>query len=105
MRDIARDARHLATTENNRRAYRENWVRTFEELGSMGVPQTDTVQFDLKRWREVQPRTPYEFSGKDGANNTDKEAVMRILGERRVPARFGADGEGAPLEEVASYLQ
>jgi type II secretory pathway component GspD/PulD (secretin) len=105
MRDIARDARHLATTENNRRAYRENWVRTFEELGSMGVPQTDTVQFDLKRWREVQPRTPYEFSGKDAASSSDKEAVLRILGETRVPARFGADGEGAPLEEVASYLQ
>ena len=105
MRDIARDARHLATNETNRRNYRENWVRTFEELGAMGLPQTDTVQFDLKRWREVQPRTPYEFGGKDPVGAADKEAVMRILSERRVPARFGADGEGAPLEEVASYLQ
>lgn len=105
MRDIARDARHLATNEQNRRAYRENWVRTFEELGSMGVPQTDTVEYDLKRWREVQARKPYEFGGADPVNAADKEAVLRILGERRVPARFGADGEGAPLEEVASYLQ
>ncbi len=105
MRDIARDARHLAATEQNRRAYRENWVRTFEELGSMGVPQTDTVQFDLKRWREVQTRTPYEFGGTDPADQSDKEEVLRRLSERRVPARFGADGEGAPLEEVASYLQ
>jgi type II secretory pathway component GspD/PulD (secretin) len=105
MRDIARDARHLATNEQNRTAFRENWIRTFEELGSMGVPQSDTVQFDLKRWREVQTRTPYEFSGKDPAGSVDKEAVLRILNERRVPARFGAEGEGAPLEEVASYLQ
>jgi len=105
MRDIARDARHLAVTDKNRREYRENWVRTFEELGSMGVPQTDTVQFDLKRWREVQGRTPYEFSGTDETSNADKEEVLRLLEERRVPARFGADGEGAPLEEVASYLQ
>jgi len=105
MRDIARDARHLATNEDNRNAFRENWIRTFEELGGMGVPQSDTVQFDLKRWREVQARTPYEFSGKDPAGSADKEAVLRVLGERRVPARFGADGEGAPLEEVASYLQ
>lgn len=105
MRDIARDARHLATNEQNRRSYRENWVRTFEELGSMGVPQTDTVEYDLKRWREVQARKPYEFGGADPVNAADKEAVLRILGERRVPARFGADGEGAPLEEVASYLQ
>lgn len=105
MRDIARDARHLAVNDLNRRTFRENWVRTFEELGSMGVPQADIVQFDLSRWREVSARKPYEFSGQDALDNTDKEAVLRILGERRVPARFGADGEGAPLEEVASYLQ
>src|SRR5207247_1052944 len=105
MRDIARDARHLASNEENRRVYRENWQRTFEELGSLGVPQTDTVQYDLKRWREVQSRKPYEFTGKDPINAADKEAVLRQLSERRVPARFGADGQGAPLEEVASYLQ
>jgi type II secretory pathway component GspD/PulD (secretin) len=105
MRDIARDARHLAVNAANRQAYRENWVRTFEELGAMGLPQTDTVQFDLKRWREVAERRPYEFSGKDPVNASDKEAVLRILAEKRVPARFGAEGEGAPLEEVASYLQ
>jgi type II secretory pathway component GspD/PulD (secretin) len=105
MRDIARDARHLAVNENNRRAYRENWVRTFEELGSMGVPQSDTVQFDLKRWRTVAERKPYVFTGEDAATASDKDAVLRILREKRVPARFGADGEGAPLEEVASYLQ
>jgi type II secretory pathway component GspD/PulD (secretin) len=105
MRDIARDARHLATNESNRRAYRENWVRTFEELGAMGKPQVDTVVYDLARWREVQARKPYEFGGADPVDAADKAAVLRILGERRVPARFGADGEGAPLEEVASYLQ
>jgi len=105
MRDIARDARHLSRTEENRRVYRENWVRTFEELGALGMPQTDTVEFDLRRWREVQARKPYEFSGKDPANAADKEAILRKLGEVRVPARFGADGEGAPLEDVASYFQ
>jgi type II secretory pathway component GspD/PulD (secretin)/tetratricopeptide (TPR) repeat protein len=105
MRDIARDARHLAVNESNRRTYRENWVRTFEELDSLGVPQNDAVEFDLRRWREVQPRRPYEFSGKDGASTADKDAILKILGERRVPARFGVDGEGAPLSEVASYLQ
>ncbi len=105
MRDIARQARHLSATEENRRIYRENWIRTFEELGSMGVLQSDIVEFDLKRWREVQPRRPYEFSGKDPVEAADKEAVLRKLSDQRVPARFGAEGEGAPLEEVASYLQ
>lgn len=105
MRDIARDARHLAKNEQNRRTYRENWVRTFEELGSMGLPQTDTVVFDFERWKEIGNLKPLEFSGKDPANAADKEEVLARLAERRVPARFGAEGEGAPLEEVASYLQ
>jgi len=105
MRDIARDARHLARNEQNRQAYRENWVRTFEELGSMGLPQSSTIEFDRARWREVTQRTPFEFSGKDPVSAADKEAVLRLLSEARVPARFGQDGEGAPLEEVASYLQ
>lgn len=105
MRDIARDARHLARNEQNRQAYRENWVRTFEELGSMGLPQSNTIEFDRARWREVIDREPFEFSGKDPVSAADKEAVLRLLSEARVPARFGLDGEGAPLEEVASYLQ
>jgi type II secretory pathway component GspD/PulD (secretin) len=105
MREIAGDARHLAVNEINRREFRENWVRTFEELGALAVPQTDTVQFDLSRWREVQDRRPYEFTGGDQLESADKEAVLRVLEETRVPARFGADGEGAPLEEVAAYLQ
>jgi type II secretory pathway component GspD/PulD (secretin) len=105
MRDISRQARHLAKTDENRRIYRENWIRTFEELGSMGVPQSDIVDFDLARWREVLPRKPYEFSGQDPVEAADKEVVLDRLSEQRVPARFGAEGEGAPLEEVASYLQ
>ncbi len=105
MRDIARQARHQAANEENRRIYRENWIRTFEELGALAVPQTSTVEFDLARWREVQPRRPYEFTGADPAEAADKEAILQRLSEIRVPARFGAEGEGAPLEEVASYLQ
>ena len=105
MREIAQQARHQAANEDNRQAFRENWIRTFEELGSMGVPQSDTVQFDLRRWREVQARAPYEFSGGDPVEAADNQAILRRLEELRVPARFGAEGTGAPLEEVASYLQ
>jgi type II secretory pathway component GspD/PulD (secretin) len=105
MRDIAREARHLRRTEDNRRVYRENWTRTFEELGSMGVPQTDPVEFDLRRWRQVADRKPYEFSGEDAIEAADKQEILSRLSELRVPAKFGADGEGAPLAEVANYLQ
>jgi len=105
MRDIAQAARHRKADVDNARNYRENWIRTFEELNTLGVAQTETVEFDLKRWREVKKRKPYEFSGEDPAESADKQAILARLSEIRVPARFGADGDGAPLEEVAAYLQ
>ena len=105
MRDIAQAARHQRTNRKNARDYRENWIRTFEDLNTMGVPQTETVTFDMERWRQVQQRTPYEFSGEDPVASADKDAILSRLSTTRVPARFGTDGDGAPLEEVAAYLQ
>ena len=105
LRDIARAARHQATEAANLRAYRENWIKTFEELNTSGVPQTDIMVFDLKRWREASQRLPHSFVGGDPVDQADKDAILQRLSELRVPARFGVDGEGAPLDEVASYLQ
>lgn len=105
MRDIARAARHQKVDEQARRNYRENWIRTFEQLEQLGVPQSDTMEFDLKRWREVSERRPYEFSENDPLATADKEAIERRLDELTIRPRFGEDGEGAPLEEIAQYLQ
>jgi len=105
LRDIARAARHQATDANTHRSYRENWIRTFEDLNISDVPQTETIVFDLKRWREAIQRRPHEFIGADPIEQADKKAILQRLSELRVPARFGVDGDGAPLDEVASYLQ
>ena len=105
--EIARAARHQKAKEDNARAYRENWIETFDELNTMGVAQTQSIQFDFSRWRKVRERQPYEFSSGDPVSTADKDAIIARLADTRVPARFGndEDGEGAPLDEVAAYLQ
>jgi len=106
MRDIASAARHHKTAEENLRTYRDNWTRTMEELDTMGVIQNDTIVFDLDRWRKVAERKPYEFTAGDPTSLAGKQAVLDRLQETRVAARFvGEDDEGAPLEDVAKYLQ
>ena len=105
LRDIAQSARHQKTNEENRRRYRENWIRTFEQLDTLAIPQTDVMEYELDRWREVSTRRPYEFRTNDPLSTQDKEAILQRLSELRVQARFGVDGEGAPIEEVANYLQ
>jgi len=105
LRDVARAARHQATDATTRDSYRRNWIKTMEDLNVSDVPQTDTIVFDLKRWREASQRRPHSFLGENPEEQVDKQAVLDRLIELRVPARFGIDGEGAPLDEVASYLQ
>ncbi|HED65635.1 MAG TPA: hypothetical protein ENJ09_08775 [Planctomycetes bacterium] len=105
MRDIAQEARHQKARRDTSRSYRENWIRTFDELNALGLAQSDAVQYDFDRWRQVRERQPYAFSEGDPAANADKEAIKEMLARTRVPARFGSDGEGAPLKEVAAYLQ
>jgi type II secretory pathway component GspD/PulD (secretin) len=105
LREIAQSARHQRTREGNARAYRENWIKTFDELNHLGIPQTDSIDFDLSRWKSVRERTPYAFSEQDVGGSADKDAITRRLADTRVSARFGVDGDGAPLEEVAGYLQ
>ncbi len=107
LRDLAREMRHEKTDETNRRNYREQWIRTFDELDTMDVMQNDTLVFDdVTRWREVSQRTPLEFSQLDEGVAHDKQIVLDILDQRTIEPKFlGPDGNGSPLEEVASFLQ
>jgi type II secretory pathway component GspD/PulD (secretin) len=107
LRGVARDMRHAKTEEQNRQIYREQWVRTFEELDTMNVPQTDTLVFDdLRRWKEVSQRKPLEFSHLDTQSATDKQAVLDRLDSVRFAPKFGtAEGAGSPLTEIAAFLQ
>ena len=69
--------------------------------------QTEPVVFnDLDRWLEVIQRKPKEFSASEEAGADDSLAVTTRLEEVRFAPQFvGEDGEGAPLEDVANFLQ
>ena len=107
LRDNSMQARHLTTSERNRRDYKEQWLRTMNDLEQLGVIQTDAVVFnDLDRWLEVTQRKPLEFSSRSAASDAENEGVLARLEEVRFAPQFvGEDGEGAPLEDVAAFLQ
>ncbi|MCB9914307.1 MAG: hypothetical protein H6828_04035 [Planctomycetes bacterium] len=107
LRDNARRARHLTTAERNRRDYKEQWLRTFADLNSLAMPQNEPLVFnDLERWNEVIKRRPIEFSPTDASTDAENAKVMSRLEEVRFKPTFvGEDGEGAPLAQVATFLQ
>jgi type II secretory pathway component GspD/PulD (secretin) len=107
MRDTARLARHAKTDATTRNNYREQWQRTFDELDTMDVPQTESLVFDdLKRWAEVSKREPLGFTSVGTGDTAEKQAVLNRLQTVVFPVRFvGPDGSGSPLAEIASFLQ
>ncbi|MBJ01563.1 MAG: hypothetical protein CMK00_01690 [Planctomycetes bacterium] len=107
LTEVAAAARHAKADELHRRNFREQWQRTFDDLGTMNVPQVDSIVFDdLKRWREVSKRQPKSFKELDPLAREDKAVVLTRLGETVFTPNFGGpDDEGSPLEEIAAYLQ
>ncbi|MEO0650973.1 MAG: hypothetical protein AAFZ65_09870 [Planctomycetota bacterium] len=106
MRDLARSARNQRSSEDLRRRYREEWLRTIEDLNTLVVPQFETIVFDdLERWYEVSQRRPFEFGGEGASADPERASVERVLSDTRVDARFGSSDEGAELSEVAEFLQ
>jgi len=107
LQATARNARHFRADERNRRDYREQWLRTFDELDTMNVPQTEALVFsDLKRWAEVVEREPLEVTSLTSIDLEDRQAVLdRLEAVAFAPSFGGPDGDGSPLEEVAAFLQ
>jgi len=102
----ARELRHHKTDETNRRHYREQWLRTFEDLDTMNVPQTEPLKFALDRWAEVRLRKPLQHGNVDVGSQEERAAVMAKLEALHFAPNFGGpDGDGSPLEEVASFMQ
>jgi type II secretory pathway component GspD/PulD (secretin) len=106
MRDIAQTARHQKTNEQLRQRYREQWILTFDDLDMLAVPQTDSIVFDdIRRWSEVERRQPHGFTQTVTTQDQEREEIIRRLRDVRVAVQFGVGGDGAPLREVARYLQ
>jgi len=96
----ARELRHVTTDERNRKHYREQWLKTMDELGMMDVPQIDPLVFDMDRWREVASRRPIS-ANVSTAGDAERSAILSRLDDVRFAPPFDED----PLESVASYLQ
>ncbi|QDV08235.1 Type II secretion system protein D precursor [Planctomycetes bacterium Poly30] len=105
MLEIARESGHAKVSSRLRREYRESWLRTFDELRTMDIPQTDALVFDIDRWKDVVDRSPLSELQLEAAANPERDAVMAKLEQILVPARFDNDGEGVPLANVADFLQ
>lgn len=106
LQRIARQSRHHRADEENRKNYREQWLKTFEELDTMNVPQTDPLKFQLERWREVSQRETHSTRQLNPALDPQHDAVMTRLEAVRFAPNFGGpDDEGTELESVAAYMQ
>ena len=57
MRDLAQEARHRKTNEQNTRDLREQWMRTFEDLETLALPQTESIVLRRSSLRLLLPLT------------------------------------------------
>lgn len=107
LRQIARDARHAKVDEDTRQNYREQWLRTIDEVDTMNVVQNQALVFDdLKRWQVVDKREPLEFSSLSTGASADKQRVLDRLDSVSFAPRFETpEGGGSALADVAAYLQ
>ncbi|MEM6567675.1 MAG: hypothetical protein AAF957_04660, partial [Planctomycetota bacterium] len=103
--EIAREAGHAKTDERLRREYREEWLRTFDDLRTQDVPQNDALVFDLDRWKEVSQRKSFSSIQIETTEDPERAAVLRKLEQTIVPARFGDEDGPAALASVAQFLQ
>jgi Flp pilus assembly secretin CpaC/tetratricopeptide (TPR) repeat protein len=104
MKEIARAAALNKADDELQREYRQQWIRTMEDLEQSDVPQTEALTYELERWADVDERKPYGFTTAGIEMDPERERVERILRAERVPATFGDGEEGAPLAAVAVFL-
>jgi len=103
--ETSRAAGHAKVDERQRRDYREEWLRTFDDLRTMDVPQTQPLIFDLDRWKEVSQRRSFSSIQIETAIDPERAAVLERLNQTVVPARFGDEDGPAALSSVANFLQ
>ena len=105
MLEIARESGHAKVSARLRRDYREAWLRTFDELRTMDVPQTEALVFDIDRWKDVVGRAPLSELQLEAAADPEKDAVLAKLDSTIVQARFQNEDGGVTLQNVADFLQ
>jgi type II secretory pathway component GspD/PulD (secretin) len=104
--DAARTAPHAGISATTARNYRESWQTAMEEVERESLPQSNSIEIDLARWAEVDQRRPLGFAGETAGADPETEAILRRLESFRFRPQFvGEEGAGAPLADVARFLQ
>lgn len=100
MLEVAREAGHAKTSEAIRRDYREEWLRTFDDLKTQDIPQLSVLKFDLDRWSKVRERQSLSDLQIDSSTDPVVAEVMKALESTTVPVDF----EEAELADVVNFL-
>lgn len=101
MLEVAREADHAKTNERIRRDYREEWLRTFDDLQTQDVPQIEAIRFDKERWKVAEGRKSLSDLQIDSAADPVTEEVMKVLSSTTIPVAF----DEAELADVVDFLQ
>lgn len=99
LRALAGRARHENRMDLLRQDWKAEWARTFDDLNTMDVPQTDPVVYDLERWREVSKRQPLQFTPPEDLESPEEKAIRAKLDSTRIEHRFTS----AAVRDWADY--
>jgi len=100
LRSIAVEAALRNRQDQTANDFREGWQRTFEEMRTLTVPPSGSIEFDLDHWANIADRVPLDMV--ESASEMDPvEAGIRLsLANTRIIPTF----DGA-LEEIVPNLQ
>lgn len=99
-RRIAFKAKNEAEARRIREAYRDQWIKTFEDLERDTIVPNDIMSFpDREGWAETVAQGPKSF-GAAGVLSAQDLAVTDSLNETRIPVNF----DGNTLDEVIEHL-
>lgn len=99
LQELASRARHDQSVDLLRQDWKAEWAKTFDDLRTLDVPQTDTIKYDMARWAEVASRGPISFTPPEEMESPEERAIMNKLRTTSLDHRF-AD---APVADWAKY--
>ena len=101
LRDLAHRARHDNAMDNLSRRWRNEWVKTFDEINHADVPQNEVLKYDLERWGHVlRTRGPLEFTTPEALESPEERAIMDKLTSTKQRFNF----TNATLQDWALYF-
>ncbi len=99
LHELATRARHDQSINLLRQDWKAEWTKTFDDLRTADVPQTETVQYDMARWAEVAMRRPISFTPPEELDSPEESAIAAKLRTTVIDHRFAA----APVSDWAKY--